>query len=435
MRISTYSPVAYAFGLCSSLVSIGPPGVLMRLGIILALLPAIVLLPDWKPARPERPWILAVVGFFVAQLVSAFFILAAPDVDGERAVRVILDCGRQLFLAGTAVLLVRILRRGDARARLCAGLTILSILASALILLAYGKAYFAGTADQEFKIYAATSLGVPVNPLSTAALLGALLGYGYWGTSRGLTLLVVATVGLTLVVSGARATLAAALAAAVALTLSRIYMKGRRAMAPLAMLLGSSVLIGAACVAAWSPPDASMLSDITTGRLDLWVAGWSRFLERPLSGSGAGSWYYDLQAYLPGYYRWGDELLADGIGSGGYHNAYLGLLADKGGVSGLAALILLATAAWVAVSVRRRKNHLAGTDARIAEVAPMFVAAVLVRAMFESSGLLGGASGLVDFLEYTGVGLFVATLTHARACAVSACAVEGRAVSTRAEVV
>jgi O-antigen ligase len=136
------------------------------------------------------------------------------------------------------------------------------------------------------------------------------------------------------------------------------------------------------------------LTNMTEGRWDMWRAGTSKFLERPLMGYGFRSWRDDLVARLPGDYQ--ETLLLAKHIAGAYHNQFVTCLAEHG-VLGTSALITLYVFLMMcAFRLGYQKCYVSNSGK-----AAMFGAAFLfVRANVELPGLFGAAQEPADYLSY-----------------------------------
>ena len=154
-----------------------------------------------------------------------------------------------------------------------------------------------------------------------------------------------------------------------------------------------------------APINAAGVSAATTGRLDLWAAAIEQFRKEPVAGLGAKS-YRDVVSYMPDYYEWGSDNLAKSAESGGFHEAYLGLLAQRGIVGFVPGMIMLGTLAMVVLSGRRTEErpHPYSSGAFVAR---LFIWSIVLRGLAEEPGLFGAADGVVDFLVYAGSCFFV----------------------------
>lgn len=139
---------------------------------------------------------------------------------------------------------------------------------------------------------------------------------------------------------------------------------------------------------------------LSEGRWDLWRAGMSKFLERPLLGWGFQTWRDDLVSRLPGEYR-----LTRGLAEhivGGYHNEYVAALSEHG-LAGFSALLVFFAygirSAWKLTYSRT----LVWTYGKVALFGMLFI---VVRANVELDGCFGFFQDPVDYASY----LFLAIL-------------------------
>jgi O-antigen ligase len=160
--------------------------------------------------------------------------------------------------------------------------------------------------------------------------------------------------------------------------------------------------------------DGAAASELTTGRFDLWVAALGQFSERPIFGSGASASLDSIATYLPGYYRWGGDALLESAGSGGFHNAYLALLTQRGLVGFLAGASLLSFLLRWAFQLGSRRTEFGERDALAAGIAPYVVVGIALRGLGEQPGFFGAANGLVDFLAFVAAAQVVALAAASR---------------------
>jgi O-antigen ligase len=140
-------------------------------------------------------------------------------------------------------------------------------------------------------------------------------------------------------------------------------------------------------------------SSLTTGRLDLWIAGIRKFADYPVFGAGAGSWRDDLSVYLPEYSLYGSEALLEQVQGGAYHNAFVTLLAEKGLVAFGPGLVLLLFILRTALRAARGP-FASAQDAIAARIAPALMLGILASMMLEGTAFFAAADGPGPFLAF-----------------------------------
>lgn len=166
------------------------------------------------------------------------------------------------------------------------------------------------------------------------------------------------------------------------------------------LLVALVVLVGFTGASNLSAGDVSAT---TTGRFDLWTAAVSQFTESPLVGWGAKA-YRNISVYMPDYYRYGSEGLEEAAESGGYHQAYLGLLAQRGLLGSIPGLYMV----WCLWRVARRRFLAVPRPPKPVRVTGiLFVSMVVLRGLAEQAGFFGAADGLIDFMTYAGAAFVI----------------------------
>lgn len=364
---------------------------------------------------PELVW-LGMLGFyFFAFLLSTTGSVAA-DVVG-------VNIGRQAFTLLLAVALLALLREPEARLTAIKALSIVVVVAVAVtgwiyvtLIPAYGFTY---EALRIIKGVTMTDYDVGLNTISylaVVALIGMRMAYpmGRFGT------FMLFVVGLVSVfVLGSRATILALILAWVVVWLLRAMWRS----SPLLGALGIP-LIAALCVAGWMVVadyaveireifGAEVLREISVGRTDMWEAGLAMFAERPLFGWGPEAWKLVLLEFLPG----ADDRIfkvITGLESGSFHNGFIAVAAERGGIGLASAVLMQIYLFWCAARVYARRHLLDPREAQAAEYVPMLVLFMFARGLAESSGLFGYANSEVDYLTYFVASYVVALHVHAR---------------------
>jgi O-antigen ligase len=261
----------------------------------------------------------------------------------------------------------------------------------------------------EFKLFAFQEFAVATNPLAYAVVLSAGIATPVWARSVLSRWAFGAAFLGAVVLAGSRTTIMAALAAA---TLIRVARLQRRLRMPARVALWA-LCGGVFAAASWLTSDAAFLdpyeaSRVTTGRLDLWIAGFRNFAAHPLFGAGAGAWRFELAGALPDYTRYGRDLLVESVTAGGYHNAYLTLLADRGVLCAVpAGLVLRCLGQASRRATEQRMTTAAPTASRW--FTPKFALLFMVlRGFGEHSGLFGSADGAADFWSFGTAAVIIA---------------------------
>ena len=203
--------------------------------------------------------------------------------------------------------------------------------------------------------------------------------------------------------TGSRAALAMPVLAGVLLLIAvwiRSESVWRRTLAIGMLLFGFAAVV---YVVAFVP--SNVLAQATEGRWDLWRAGMSKFLERPLLGWGFQSWKDDLTSRLPGEYRLTDELARNIIG--GYHNEYVAALSEHGLAGFFALLMLYGFAIGSGWKLAFRKT----LTWRYGYAALFGMLFLLVRANVELDGLFGFSQDPVDYAAYILLAIVISRLS------------------------
>ncbi len=322
-----------------------------------------------------------------------------------------LDVVRQGFLLLFAWGMACAAARPAGRRALALWMTVVAVACSGIIVGAYLT--FGGVSDlwradlQAFKHAAFHDMGVATNPLSFAAVLGAIVGYPFWRFRPVVATGVLALVGAAIVLSGSRTT-QGALVAAGCLTPVAIWAAKRKGFVQIAaVVVGAALLAGFGIVGGemLARMDGAVVSNATTGRFDLWVLAWDGFMEHPVVGWGVGAHRHtDIAGLMPGYYAWGDDTLLLAMRSGGYHNAFLGLLVERGLLGAVPGFALVLFLGRLALAASSRGGY--GFPKAILVFGFLLL---VIRGFGEQAGWFGSANGPVDFLAYTVAALLVAS--------------------------
>lgn len=359
----------------------------------------------WRVKWVELRWAGLCALYIFAGIFSAIF---SPRPEAG-----FLDAGRQAFIAVMSVAMMIYLRKPENSQTYRHLLTLPALFGAATLiggfLLVMGFPTPEKIADlAAFKFEMDERFGVNPNPLSFAVLLVFVLSWRERGKMRPWWFIpYVCAVLLSIMLSGARTSLVVlAGAAALAWLLRRPPSRALVFVGVLVVLIGvitASTLLGDQDLA----ETLYWLSDITTGRSELWGAALAKFAERPLLGWGAFTWDMDLPQYLTLYSS--DMGRFEGLASGAFHNAYLTQLAEKGLLGLGLEILILAYVLRASLLLHWGRNWLSGEDRRIANIAPTWSLLLVLRGFSEQGGLLGYANAGVDFIAYAGVALILST--------------------------
>jgi O-antigen ligase len=397
-------PAVYPLCLIPGLVGLPGANVLVRLGLIVAVAPGLVRLAQITPTH--RRW-FAVLGVYLAALTLSSIASVDPSLSFT-------DLQRQAFLAAVAAGLSLALMEPRARSAFALAALAVSAVATLSVLSLYGRFEGdqpLGPALESFKSYAANRFDVPLNAVSFAAVLAAVLAVPFLARRPAMLVLLLVPVVAAVAASGSRTT-AASLIVAIPLT-AFILLLHRLRRIPMWIPYGSI-----AVVAGWTALSLTdqlgrlgaspAMNDLTTGRSLLWAAAWDKFLERPLFGWGGRSFPIDLGGFLPAtkVYEASDLQIVNT--TGGAHNALLTVLAERGLITALAAVMMSGFLLLLAIRVHRSRARLRGIDRAYAWLGPFVILLILVRSLGEMPGWFGYADSLVDFLAYGCAAMLVA---------------------------
>lgn len=387
-------------------------GALARVFFILASFVSILNLATggWHIRPVEWRWGLLCMLYILAGILSASF-SPRPELG-------FLDAGRQFFIVVMSIAMLIHFRRAEECYSYRRYLALPALLGAATIiggfLLIKGLPTPENLSDlAAFKFEMDERYGVNPNPLSFAVLLVFVLSWREQGRERPWWFFPYVIFVLTsIVLSGARTSLIVLVGALAMVRLLRKRPSGIKVFfAIVATLLGiaaASILIGD------QDPGETLfwLSDVTTGRSELWGAALAKFVERPLLGWGAMTWDLDLPHYLTLYSS--DMARFEDLGSGAFHSAYLTQLAEKGLLGFGVEVVILVYLMLASLRIYWQRDLLSGEDRRIAVIAPTWTILLLLRGFSEQGGLLGYANAGVDFIAYAGAALILSTYGRCR---------------------
>lgn len=355
----------------------------------------------WRIKWVEVRW--ALIGAIYISL-GLFSALSSPRPELG-----LLDAGRQFFIFIFGFSLLIVFRDSRTVERFRKMLAYPALIGACTLLFGFFSIMGAPTPEKlgdlaAFKYEMDARFGVNPNPLSFAIVLLFVLSWQEANKRRSSWFLVYIFVILaSVVISGARTSL---VIIPVALFLVRMLSRPPSILSLIFSFLVGMLILTLGILFAGDLTLSSAIfavSELTTGRSDLWGAALVKFSERPLLGWGAHTWDLDLSSYLSIFSTDIDrfELLE----SGGFHNAYLTQLAEKG-ILGLAVeLFLLAYLLRCSLRLYWIRSLLLGEEKKVAVIAPVWVILLLIRGFSEIGGLLGYANAGVDFIAYAGAAL------------------------------
>lgn len=359
----------------------------------------------WKaPAtKSERRWSLLLLGYLGLLLLDSF--------AADQIARSLQNALRILFLLVFCLLLARAFRHGPTRRAFGIGALVASLILSAYILACYVT--FLGTSMPTYvstRIFKATVqrvLGVGLNPLGFSASFFCMLAACTLRPTWMLNTTLAAVICICSVFTGSRTPLAlliVSLVAVVVIELARRYGKFR--LFCLWFLLPAFVL--ATGYALRDGVDMRKASEITENRTDLWTVAWAKFTERPLTGYGADSWGDDLIERMPGLYQVTAVVVHDH--AGGYHNAYVTLLAEGG-------IFLFGFAALIVVSAFRALNQTPGLTSKDRQRRALLLFTLIflvLRGFIEVPGWFGYGEDPAEFSCYALLALIISAVPEVR---------------------
>lgn len=240
---------------------------------------------------------------------------------------------------------------------------------------------------------------VQLNGIAFSALMAYVTGMSAWRKCRwsGAIGFVVLIVCSTL--TGSRTPLAVFVVSALALALTN-GIRSRNVLHRYQALLASAAALMAIAVFLKTTSFRKM-SNLTEGRWDIWYVAVHKFVEHPLVGNGFESVNDDLYERMPGYYQLPRR--RDAAFPGGYHNQFLGTLAEEGLIGFIALVTLysfLIRSCWQ-LAFRKWATWRSGQWGLLGALF------LLIRAVDELPGLFGYANGLGDFQAYIFLALVV----------------------------
>jgi O-antigen ligase len=388
-------------------------GVITRVLVLVSVVPGVLYAAQgWR--RTEAWW----VGVTFLYLLATFFsTLFATDFREAS-----LDLVRQAYIVSVSLLLMLSLRNPISRAALARGMVLLAIACALMIFVlyvSYAGFSFGSLADlREFKFYTQESLDVPLNPISFAMILAFLLAYPALSQRRWIAALTTVVVLAATVLSFSRTTLLVLLLGSSVVGLVAAI---RRQPVWLRQTVYPFAAAGLVVAGVYLLPhangifDSYELSELTSGRSDIWPAAWDKFVDAPLTGWGADPAFLsdvNLVAYLPVYDPWLLESLRSAVEAGSFHNIYLTVLAEKGLIVFIPSMVMAAFLIRQSWRLHAHRVRFSKRDAAYATVAPLIVVIILVRGLSEHAGWWADANATVDYLSYVAASLIIATVAR-----------------------
>lgn len=403
--------ILFHIGIAISFLPIPGVGLFMRILLFPLMIVGLFFITK-KMTSIEQKWIKIGLFYLSGTLISALFAFNTSVA--------LVDFVRQLFIWIFSVSLIFILQIRKIR---------VTFIKAALLPLFIGIIFIIGiyisysgpsSIDYDsirvFKLYIFSEYNIALNPISFSILLLLLLTYGYWRKKLYLTVIISIMSLIFLLISGSRTTIISLAIAIVIVFLINLFKRSPLFLKGTSMTIVISFLI---YINTFILPhlsiikDKETLSEITAGRLDLWIAAWLKFLDRPIFGWGAGSWKFNIYEYLPYYYPFGSDVLLS-LTSGSFHNAFLTVLAEKGLITFIPGLIMFTLVIRLSFFIYYNQNVLEHIDREFAKVAPIITILITIRSFSEQPGLLGYANSTVDFITYSIVSLIIATSIKVR---------------------
>ncbi|MFL6448763.1 MAG: O-antigen ligase family protein [Bryobacteraceae bacterium] len=333
--------------------------------------------------------------------------LIIPSLLATNVPRALTNWSRIAVIVVVCLGLARAFRNGGTRRAFGVGALCSSLLLTTYIAFLYVR--YAGPVMPSYesaRILKETVLnaaGVGFNPMAFSSTFLCVLALCVLRRSVVLYVSLAFVIAVGSCLTGSRTPLAL-LAGSLGIVLLVRLIKQRGPMSRYSLLL----LGGVAAVGLWhvitTPPDIRKVSAITEGRIDIWSVAWEKFREKPLTGFGAESWKDDLVSRMPGYYELAGSLVK--MRTGGYHNAYLTLLAEEGLPVFSVAVLILASAFRICLCGL-------GTTRQIRNQWFFLFGLVFLslRGLIEVPGLFGYGSDPAEFSTYSFLSLVIASFT------------------------
>ena len=255
----------------------------------------------------------------------------------------------------------------------------------------------------------ALSDGIQLNGIAFAALMTFVTGMCTWRKSRWNWVIGAAVLMVCSLLTGSRTPLAVLIVSALALAFVNGIRSRNLFSRYLALAAAAAVLIAAGVFL--KAASFKKMSDLTEGRWDIWYVAVHKFVEHPLVGNGFESVNDDLYERMPGFYRLPRK--RDDTFPGGYHNEYVGTLAEEG----LIGFIPLVTLYGFLIRSSGQLAFRKWATWRNGQWALLGALFLLFRAADELPGLFGYANGLGDFQAYLFLALVVSRLSLEEDCA------------------
>lgn len=325
-------------------------------------------------------------------LTAVLLIPSLTATDPARALAVWLKLA---VLCVIALLLSRALRDARTAKWFGAGLIFASMTVGIFTVLTY--VHFIGFVTPTYRLTRefkgiAERTGIPLNAIPFTSVFSFLAGVCLVRASASLWVVGFALFVVSTALTGSRAPLGVLLLSACGLALLNALQSRRLFLKLSAFMVAVSTPVVIMLLMLKTP--FKTMSSLTEGRWDLWYVAVEKFKERPMLGFGFDSWHDDLVSMLPGAYSL-TRYMAKSI-VGGYHNEYLGLLAEQGLIGFVPAMLLVFFLFYLCW-----KGAFYGWQTwRGGQWALFTCLFLLFRAGVEVPGLFGEGSEPADYLAY-----------------------------------
>ncbi|MCL6572491.1 MAG: O-antigen ligase family protein [Bacillus sp. (in: Bacteria)] len=356
-----------------------------------------------------------ILGIYLAgSLISS---LLAVNQD-----KVFIDFIRQTFIIFSLISLMILLKSAKARKLFIYGNIIISLAIASIIIICFiilVEPLKASLSEmRNFKFLLANSYNIHLNPLSFAMVLSFVLALPALLYSKLLVIGFSIIIVSALLLSGSRTSIFVFFLTPLLVLLT---LKLKQLKWPLRWILMFFTILVTILVYMWMDTYFFYILDynyflhtfsqVSTGRVDLWIGAFCKFMERPLAGWGTGSWDIDLFYYLPYYYDYTKESILN-LQSGAFHSAYLTLLAEKGLLGFMPGLMILLFIIQKCFFIHKYSLHFLGMDKHISLVLPYWITLIVLRGFCEQGGLIGYANAQVDFISFWGTALIVTLYSY-----------------------
>lgn len=368
----------------------------VRAGVLLCTTLLALLWWQAPTTESEVKWTVLFGGYLASLLIPS---LLATDIA-----RALANWSRIAILLVVCLAIARAFRHPSTRAAFGVGSLLGSLLLTAYIVFLYVRySGFGMPTYESTRVLKATVLhaaGVGFNPMAFSSTFLCILALCLLRQSMWLYSVLAFVIGVGTGLTGSRTPFALMVASLVIVVAVRFVKQRQKfftfvvALAALASVAVIAYLVGHFDMHRWSV--------ITEGRIDIWTVAWAKFLEKPFTGFGAESWRDDLVSRMPGYYEYAGSLVK--MHTGGYHNAYLTLLAEEG------APVFCIAAFLLAFAYRRCLLGLTSASQIKNQWVILFGLVFLtLRGMIEVPGLFGYGQDPAEFTAYAFMGIIISS--------------------------